>query len=382
VRSLSRCHSFSHELWFPFSHELWFSFSDELSPLCVALPHHDTWIELGTPAAPRLSESARPKLLVMPVTDSGVIVCGEALVDLMPEDNTGANWRAMAGGSPFNTALALARLQVQTQFLGRVGNDGFGRLIRLRIARTTMDDRLMVRTTDPTTLAVVNIDHAGNATYHFYWDGSSNAGWRTNELPAPDDARPFVHVGSLAAVLPPSDTVLLDWFRAAAATSPITYDLNVRPAVLADTAEYRRRVARFIDIATVVKASEDDARHLYPDRSFADVAADWFGSAPRLDTVIFTAGGDGSRLIKRDASGFAMPTLRVDVVDTVGAGDTFMAGYLQSRFILGEDESASLRRATVAGALVCTRRGAEPPTAVEVNAVLEERGHQLVAIGG
>ena len=196
-----------------------------------------------------------------------------------------------------------------------------------------------------------------------------------------DRARPVVHVGSLAAVMGPSDTVLLDWFRSAAATTPVTYDLNVRPAVLPDVAEYRRRVLRFVEIATLVKASEDDARHLYPHQSLAEVAADWFSVAPRLDTVLFTAGGDGSRLIRRDGSGFTMPTLRVDIVDTVGAGDTFMAGFLQSRFILAEDEATSLRRATVAGALVCTRRGAEPPTALEVNAVLDARGHQLVAIG-
>jgi fructokinase len=270
---------------------------------------------------------------------------------------------------------------VATQFLGRVGSDGFGRLIRLRIARTTLDDSLIVRTTDPTTLAAVNIDRAGNATYHFYWDGSTNAGWRSDELPVLDVARPVLHVGSLAAVLGPSDTVLLDWFRSAAATTPVSYDLNVRPAVLPDPAEYRRRVMRFVEIATLVKASEDDARHLYPHQSLADVAADWFSRAPRLDTVIFTAGGDGSRLIRRDGSGFAMPTLRVDIVDTVGAGDTFMAGFLQSRFILAEDEPASLRRATVAGALVCTRRGAEPPTALEVDAVLAARGHQLVPMG-
>ena len=317
----------------------------------------------------------------MPATESSVIVCGEALVDLMPDDDTGASWRAMAGGSPFNTAVALARLQVATQFLGRVGTDGFGRLIRLRIARTTLDDSLIVRTTDPTTLAAVNIDRAGNATYHFYWDGSTNAGWRSDELPVLDDARPVLHVGSLAAVLGPSDTVLLDWFRSAAATTPVSYDLNVRPAVLPDLAEYRRRVMRFVEIATLVKASEDDARHLYPHQSLADVAADWFSRAPRLDTVIFTAGGDGSRLIRRDGSGFAMPTLRVDIVDTVGAGDTFMAGFLQSRFLLADDEPASLRRATVAGALVCTRRGAEPPTALEVDAVLAARGHQLVPMG-
>ena len=318
----------------------------------------------------------------MPATSSSVIVCGEALVDLMPEDDTGTNWRAMAGGSPFNTAVALARLQVPTQFLGRVGSDGFGRLIRMRIARTTMDDGLVVRTTDPTTVAAVNIDHLGNASYHFYWDGSTNAGWRSDELPVLDDVRPAVHVGSLAAVLGPSDTILLDWFRSAAASTPVTYDLNVRPAVLADVDEYRRRVLRFVEIATVVKASEDDTLHLYPHQSLADVAVDWFGRAPRLDTVIFTGGGDGSRLIRRDGSGFTMPTLRVDVVDTVGAGDTFMAGYLQSRFVLAEDDAASLRRATVAGALVCTRRGAEPPTGLEVDAVLHARGHQLVTIGG
>jgi fructokinase len=317
----------------------------------------------------------------MPITEPSVIVCGEALVDLIPDDDSGSRWRAMAGGSPFNTAVALARLQVATQFLGRVGTDGFGRLIRLRIARTTLDDTLIVRTTDPTTLAVVNIDRAGNATYHFYGDGSTNAGWRSDELPALDAARPVLHIGSLAAVLGPSDTVLLDWFRTVPAGTPVTYDLNVRPAVLPDLGEYRRRVLRFVELATLVKASEDDARHLYPHLPLAEVAADWFGRSARLDTVLFTAGGDGSRLIRRDGSGFTMPTLRVDIVDTVGAGDTFMAGYLQSRFLLGEDEPASLRRATVAGALVCTRRGAEPPTALEVNPVLAARGHQLVPMG-
>jgi fructokinase len=316
-------------------------------------------------------------------TDAPVIVCGEALVDLLPlpDDDTGANWRAMAGGSPFNTAVALSRLQTPTQFLGRIGSDGFGRLIRFRIARTTMDDNLIVRTADPTTLAVVNLDRANNATYQFYWDGSSNAGWRSADLPVLDGPRPAAHIGSLAAVMGPSDVVLLEWFRAVAETTPVTYDLNIRPAVLPDMDEYRRRVLRFVELATVVKASEDDLHHLYPGESLAAVAAGWFQVAPRLDTVILTLGGDGSRLIRRDGSGFRLPTLRVDVIDTVGAGDTFMAGYLHSRFVLEDDEPDSLRRATVAGALVCTRRGAEPPTGLEVDGVLAARGSQLVPFG-
>lgn len=308
-------------------------------------------------------------------------VFGEALVDLVPGDDA-RSWQALPGGSPFNTAVALARLRVPTQFIGRFSDDAFGTSIRLHLARAGAGQALAVRTPDPSTMAVVSLDAEQKASYTFYWSGTTNAGWQSTELPElPAERRPgVVHIGSLAAVLPPSSDVLYEWFTTMFGSVPITYDLNVRPTLLPDAHAYRHAVTRWLELATVAKASDDDLEFLYPGDPPLKVIRRWLRDFPQLTTAVVTLGGEGAVALERGASEpVHVRTLRVAVTDTVGAGDTFTAGFLQARYAFGLDLTDSVVRATVAGALVCTRRGAAPPTGLEVDATVAARGGSLVA---
>jgi len=308
-------------------------------------------------------------------------VFGEALVDLVPGDDA-RSWQALPGGSPFNTAVALARLRVPTQFIGRFSDDAFGTSIRLHLARAGAGQALAVRTPDPSTMAVVSLDAEQKASYTFYWSGTTNAGWQSTELPElPAERRPgILHIGSLAAVLPPSSDVLYEWFTTMFGSVPITYDLNVRPTLLPDAHAYRHAVTRWLELAAVAKASDDDLEFLYPGDPPLKVIRRWLRDFPQLTTAVVTLGGEGAVALERGASEpVHVRTLRVAVTDTVGAGDTFTAGFLQARYALGLDLTDSVVRATVAGALVCTRRGAAPPTGLEVDATVVARGGSLVS---
>jgi fructokinase len=319
--------------------------------------------------------------MVVPGPMAPIWVCGEALVDLVPADDDGRSWQALPGGSPFNTAVALARLRIPTQFIGRFSDDAFGTSMRLHLARSGAGQALAVRTPDPSTMAVVSLDAEQKAAYTFYWDATTNAGWQPSELPElPDERRPCVlHIGSLAAVLPPSSDVLYDWFATMSTSVPITYDLNVRPSLLPDADVYRHAVQRWLGLATVAKASDDDLEFLYPGAPPVEVVQSWLRDFPQLTTAVVTLGSEGALALERGSDEpVHVRTLRVDVTDTVGAGDTFTAGFLHGRYGLGLGLTDSVIRATVAGALVCTRRGAAPPTGLEVDGVVAARGASLV----
>jgi fructokinase len=320
--------------------------------------------------------------MVAPDPMAPMWVCGEALVDLVPGDDDGRSWRALPGGSPFNTAVALARLRIPTQFIGRFSDDAFGTSMRLHLARAGTGQALAVRTPEPSTMAVVSLDAEQKASYTFYWDATTNAGWKRSELPAfPDLRAPCVlHIGSLAAVLPPSSDVLYEWFVEMSARVPISYDLNIRPSLLPDAGAYLNAVQRWLALATVAKASDDDLEFIYPGTPPVKVLESWLRDFPNLTTAVVTLGSEGALALERGAAEpVHVSTLKVAVTDTVGAGDTFTAGFLHARFGLGLELVDCLIRATVAGALVCTRRGAAPPTGLEVDAVVAARGASLVA---
>lgn len=322
--------------------------------------------------------------MVVPEPMAAIWVCGEALVDLVPSDEDGRSWQALPGGSPFNTAVALARLRIPTQFIGRFSDDAFGTSMRLHLARSGAGQALVVRTPDPSTMAVVSLDAEHKAAYTFYWDKTTNAGWRSSELPdlpePTDERRPcVVHIGSLAAVLPPSSDVLYEWFTAMSASVPVSYDLNIRPSLLPDADVYRQAVTRWLEVATVARASDDDLEFIYPASPPLTVLRTWLRDFPKLTTAVVTLGREGALALERGADEpVHVRTMAVEVIDTVGAGDTFTAGFLHARYGLGLGLTDSVVRATVAGALVCTRRGASPPTGLEVDAVVAAHGASLV----
>jgi fructokinase len=303
-----------------------------------------------------------------------IVVCGEALIDLVPAGVPGT-WRAAYGGGPANTAVALARLGTPAALACRLSVDNFGRQLRSYLQAAGVDLRLAVSASEPTTLAVVALDERGSADYQFYVNGTADWQWSALELPAvlPPGTR-GLHVGSLASVLPPGAAVLRQWVSAHRDDAMVTYDVNVRAALLPEREAYRREISGWLDAAHVVKASDDDLDWLYPGQDRLDVARRWLDEHD-LALVLVTAGADGAIAVTPGQDPVHVAGIAVDVVDTVGAGDTFTAAFLHHVDLQpgGFDRdalTAALRFAVAAAALACTRKGAQPPTLDEVEKLL------------
>ncbi|MDN5725852.1 MAG: carbohydrate kinase, partial [Propionibacteriales bacterium] len=307
------------------------------------------------------------------------VVCGEALIDLggLPDGPAGhfaSHWEAQAAGGPMTTAIALAQLGRDAQFLGRLSTDSFGRQIRAHLVDTGVGTDLAVTSDQATSVAVVSLDRDGRASYTFHFDQTANFDWQRGDLPRLITGD-WLHVGSLALVVRPGAEVLREW--AATTTGPMSIDVNVRPAVLSDPREYWHRIEPWLRLCGerhgLIKGSDEDFDFLADgagvdsrEKLIADLATSGASG------VATTLGPDGARLELPDGSHRAVPGLRRDVVDTVGAGDTFMASLIdgQSRDLPVEQ---TLRRAVAASAIVVSRRGAQPPTAAEVDALVDSR---------
>ena len=302
------------------------------------------------------------------------VVCGEALIDLMPEQMISpaeSRWIARSGGGPFNTAAALAKQGQDTRFLGRLSTDALGRQLRSHLELAGVDLSLAVATPDPTSLAVVSLDEEGRASYHFHFTGTSAFSWRPGELPELESGD-WLHFGSIGAVIGSGAKHILDFVRRTDAA--VSFDLNVRPSTLPDRAEYFGLIA---DLLTAVgknggiaKASDEDIAWLVDDDSDPlGYAEGWVGEYG-LAMFIITLGADGVAAVKPDGRRLHAPGRSVEVVDTVGAGDTFMAGFLSAYAEDPGDVELALARGVASAAIVCTRKGAQPPTAAEVDALL------------
>ncbi|HEX2903915.1 MAG TPA: carbohydrate kinase [Jatrophihabitans sp.] len=307
-----------------------------------------------------------------------VCVIGEALIDLVyqqSEPGGADSYLAHPGGSPFNVAIGLARLGQPARLLARLSGDAFGRQLRAHAERNQLDLSLAVAAPEAATLAVVSLDDQRNATYDFYRTGTADWQWTAAELArVPSDAD-WVHTGSLASWIEPGATAIAN--RLAELSGPvISFDPNIRPALLGDRATATQHIERLVRLATVVKASAEDVEWLYPNRDVASTLRRWHELGPAV--VVITDGGAGAQAIGADAQPFAVPGRTVRVVDTVGAGDAFMAGLinaLQRSALLergGRPAGAQLRpvieEAILVAALTVARAGANPPTAAELAA--------------
>ena len=302
------------------------------------------------------------------------VVCGEALIDLLPAAEVVSPaetlWTALAGGGPMNTAVALNRLGEEVQFLGRLGGDAFGAQIKGYLDANSVNLDLAVHTEDPTSLAVVSLDEDGKAQYTFHFDGTSNFGWQPHEFPTLNDDD-WLHFGSIGAVVGKGIKPVLDFVSGTNAA--VSYDINVRPTVQPDRVAYFAIVADLMAAVGsgggIVKASDEDINWLVDDDdpiAYAEAWAIEYG----LTMFIVTLGAEGAVAVKPDGRQIRVPGHRVELVDTVGAGDTFMAGFLSAYAVDPMDVEAALARGAAAAALVCSRKGANPPTTTELEAFL------------
>lgn len=299
-----------------------------------------------------------------------VWVSGEALIDLLPGEKSDT-LRAIVGGGPANTALALARLGIPVKFVSGLSHDRFGQQISKQFLANGVELDLAIWSDLPTCLAIVSLDGQGGATYHFHIKGTATFDFDPALLPEPAPAPPSVlHVGTLATLVEPGASHLLDWAKQVSLHSPVVFDPNIRPSVLSDRTAYESSVQRWIGIANVVKVSEDDLRFLYPDHDFIASARGWL--APSRPLVVVTRGEVG--IVGVTANQIVeVPGVRTTVVDTVGAGDTVGAVIVEALTkykvgdLQGELLRATLQRAAKAAAITCGRAGSQPPSAAELD---------------
>jgi fructokinase len=321
-----------------------------------------------------------PPDLPVSVTDTvTVTVIGEAVIDLVPGEQP-RSYYAVPGGSPYNVAIGLARLGQRVTLMARLSDTAFGRLLRDHALAEDIDVAVAPRAAEPATLAVVGLDARAQASYDFYLEGTADWQWTAREIGAAPEGAAVLHFGSIASWTPPGDARILDLARARRERGDVlvSYDPNVRPALLGNRAHGQRAVERAVRLAHLTKASEDDIAWLYPDGTPGDVARLWLGLGATM--VVITRSASGADAYTRDGLALHRPARDVVVADTVGAGDSFTAGLIASlirrdRHSPGrlarcpEDQLAgALDDAILVASLNVQRRGNDPPTLADLAA--------------
>ena len=298
-------------------------------------------------------------------------VCGEVLIDLIP----GADGVRVAhvGGGPANTAKALARLGHDVQFIDGISSDEYGQMSRTELLDDEVKLDLALRSEKPTCTAEVTLAADGGASYVFTIDETATFDFSESWLPDPSRYKPQVlHIGTLVTIIEPASTVLYNWAINVAEFAPIVFDPNIRPSVVGDRTRYAAAVEKWAAISSVIKLSDDDVNWLYPTESFESVAQRWISQGASV--VVITRGSEG--LVGFCAAGSVeVPGVKIEVADTVGAGDTVGAILVEAMIekglenLQGEVLKATLYRAAVAAGITCSRKGAQPPYKHELKGV-------------
>jgi fructokinase len=302
-----------------------------------------------------------------------IVVAGESLVDLLVR--TDGSVVAIPGGGPYNAARALGRLGIPVAFLGRLSTDVFGRDLRARLLADGVDLSLAPTTDDPTTLAVAELDASGAASYRFHTAGTAAARLAASDVPGPLPARTTaLHVGTLGLVLEPIAGTIEGVVAGTSEAVLVMVDPNIRPAAITDPAAYRARLIRVLGRADVVKVSDDDLAWLEPDADAESGARRLLAHGPAA--VLVTSGPRPVHVVTAAVT-IRLPVPEIPVVDTIGAGDAFGAGFLAAWTRTGrarrdlDDVDAiadATRFAVRVGSATTARSGAEPPWLVELEA--------------
>lgn len=284
---------------------------------------------------------------------------------------------SFVSGGPANTAMALALLGHDVEFIGVIAADEYGNQARSKFSNDGVKVTHVLDSAKPTSTATVGLNEDGTASYIFAIDGTATFDFTGDWLPDPSRNKPtLLHIGSLATVVEPGAKALYEWAMRVSEFAPVVFDPNVRPAFLSDRDRYIAYVEGWVSISSVVKASEDDLAWLYPGTDAVLVAKNWVENGVR--NVIVTRGPQGLVAVTAEEI-IEIPGAEVEVVDTVGAGDTVGAVVCEAIIehglenLHGEALRNAMDCAVRAAAITCSRTGAQPPTKFELETTEKNR---------
>jgi fructokinase len=296
-----------------------------------------------------------------------VWVVGEVLIDLIPAK---ADRKPIVGGGPANTAKALAKLGIDTQFIDGISSDEYGQMAKNEIVASGVKLDYVKFSDKPTCLAIVSLSDLGSATYEFVIENTATFDFTSEWLPNLQIERPLLlHIGTLVTAIEPGASVLFEWAQSVAKVAPVVFDPNVRPAVISDRKQYVDQVERWVEISSAIKVSVEDIHWLYPSLDIEQVVNNWLTKGPSLIVVTY---GDKGLAGYRVGEMVSVEAVKVKVADTVGAGDTVGAILVEAivkdglACLTGSWLETMLKRAAKAAAITVSRDGANPPTAEEL----------------
>jgi len=297
-----------------------------------------------------------------------VWVAGEILIDLIPAD---LDRKPIVGGGPANTAKALSKIGIVTQFIDGISTDEYGQMAKNDLVNAGVKLDYVMYSDKPTCLAIVSLSDSGSATYEFVIENTATFDFTSTWLPNPQSERPsLLHIGTLATAIEPGASVLFEWAQSVAKVAPIVFDPNIRPAVISDRKQYVKQVERWVAISLAVKVSDEDLKWLYPTLEIDQVVNNWLAKGPSLILVTYSDKGLAGY---RQGEKVSVDAVKVKVADTVGAGDTVGAILVEAivkdglNTLSGVRLETMLKRAAKAAAITVSRTGANPPSKEEID---------------
>lgn len=317
-----------------------------------------------------------------------ILGCGEALIDMVPSVNTdgAAVFLPCPGGSPYNTVIAVGRMGVPVSFMGGISQDFFGQMLVDRLVENHVETGLITRPEAHSSLAFMKLEKGREPEYVFYTKDTADRSFSAADIPQSFGKKPScIFFGSISMTMEPVASAIEQFVIAQSALPDgpvISLDPNVRPFMISDHSAYVKRFEKWVAASTIVKISEADFDFIYPDLELRQALEKVLMMGPTL--AITTLGPDGAIAFLKSADASFVevkkPPFQVDVIDTIGAGDTFHGGFLSwlfknnkmNRNSIAELSAAELEEALLfankAASLVCSKRGAEPPTITEMDA--------------
>lgn len=311
------------------------------------------------------------------------LVCGEALFDVFLGDDEGDHgslqFNARAGGSPFNVAIGIARLGGRASLLTSIATDMLGRRLVKILQREAVSTDYLLRAERRTTLSMVSVDESGQPEYIFYGEGSADCSVQGSDLPKVGAEILGIHFGSYSLVVRP----VADAFASLVAQNGdrfVSLDPNVRPTIEADLDIWRQRVDEYIEYADLLKISAEDMDFLYPGVPCENKIVDWLDRGVKL--AVITDGANECAAWTKSGDSLRKPIFKIDVVDTVGGGDSFQAALLAQLASKDSSKQAAenldaeslddlITYALAAASITCSRRGADLPSADDVQALIK-----------